>query len=175
MAVALLPAPDRETVGVAIAGAAMFTFGKVTGKQRVFWLGACLSNASNIAVAEPVCVTCAKPVLNVQCEIRKSQSLDGLPFADKLTAKACVKAVKASSEASGCHVAKDTACPNWPLKSFSLREAKQALLGEMPPASAADDQDAKAAAAAAPTETKWSSFLSPLAHAWEKFLAVTWR
>jgi hypothetical protein len=155
----------------------MFGLGKIVGRKRVLWLSACLSITSKIAVAEPVCVICANPGLNVQCTIRKSQSLEGLPFAEKLIGRACVKAVKASFEASGCHVAKDTVCPNWPLKSFSLKEAKRALLGETPPAPTADGQDPLAKAVAAPpAETKWSAFVRPITKAWQKFLAViTWR
>jgi hypothetical protein len=90
-----------------------------------------------------------------------------------LIGKACVKAVKASFEASGCHVAKDTVCSNWPRKSFSLKEAKRALLGEAPPAPTADDQDPLAKVAApSRAETKWSAFVRPIAKAWQKFLAV---
>jgi hypothetical protein len=155
----------------------MFALGKIMGRKRVLWLSACLSITSKMAIAESVCVTCAKPMLDVQCEIRKSQSLEGLPFVERLIGKACVKAVKASFEASGCHVAKDTVCPNWPLKSFSLKEAKRALLGETPPVPTADDQDPLAKAVAAPpAETKWSALVRPITKAWQKFLAViTWR
>ena len=157
----------------------MFGLAKIMGRQRTLWLGACLSTASTMAFAGPVCVTCAKPALNIRCEIRKSQSLEGLPFAEKLIGKACVKAVKASASASGCHVAKDAVCSNWPLKSFSLREAKRAVLGETRATSTVDDPNpsAKAAAAAAPpAETKWSPFVRPIAKAWQKFLAIiAWR
>jgi hypothetical protein len=155
----------------------MFGLGKIIGRQRVFWLGASLSIAPQMAIAEPVCVTCAKPMQNVQCEIRKSQSLAGLPYGEKLIARACVKAVKASAGASGCHVANEIACPNWPRKSFSLKEAKQALLGETHPVPTADDQDPLAKAAAAPpAETKWSALLRPIANAWQKFLAaIAWK
>lgn len=151
----------------------MFGLGEIVGRQWGLWLGACLSIAPRMAIAEPVCVACSKPVLNIQCEIRKSQSLAGLPYGDKLIGRACVKAVKATSGASGCHVAKETACPDWPRKSFSLKEAKQALLGETHPVPTVDDQDPLAKAAAAPpAETKWSVLVRPIANAWQKFLAV---
>jgi len=173
----LIASPPSRQRDLGDYGATMFGLAKITGRQRALWLGVCLSVAPKMAIAEPVCVTCVKPVMNIQCEIRKSQSLEGLPFAEKLIGRACAKAVKASVGASGCHVAKDTVCPNWPLKSLSLKEAKRALLGETPPALTDDDQDPLAKAVAAPpAETKWSLFVRPIANAWQKFLAlIAWR
>jgi hypothetical protein len=167
--------PSRQLSFRGLRGAAMFGLARIMRGQRKLWLGAGLSIASTTAFAGPVCVTCAKPGLNIQCEIRKSQSLEGLPFAEKLIAGACVKAVKASSGASACHVAKDAVCPNWPLRSFSLKEAKRALLGETRAAPKAQDPLAKAVADP-PTETKWAPLYRPIATAWQKFLAIiTWR
>lgn len=173
-----MPAPDRGTLSVAISGAPMFGLAKITARRSTLWLSASLSIASTMAVAMPVCVKCAKPKLNVRCEIRKSQSLEGLPFAEKLIDRACVKAVEASAGASQCHVAEGEKCSSWPLKSFSLKEAKRALIGETRAASAVDDQDptAKSVAPAPPAETTWSHLVRPIANTWQKILAViAWR
>jgi hypothetical protein len=156
----------------------MFGLAKIIGRRSTLWLGAMPSIASTMAFAGPVCVKCAKPALNVRCEIRKSQSLEGLPFAEKLIGRACVKAVKASAGASACHVAKEAVCSNWPLKSFSLKEAKRAVLGETRAVSTVDDQDltAKGITAAPSAETKWPHLVRPIVNTWQKFLAViAWR
>lgn len=146
---------------------------------RSSWRRACVSVASSMVFAGSVCVTCTKPLLNVQCEIRKSQSIEGLPFGAELLGRACVMAVKSSAGASGCHVAKDTICPSWPLKSFSLREAKRAILGEKPAVSTADSQSPSAettVTSAPPVETTWSAFYRPIAKAWQKILTIiAWR
>lgn len=170
--------PSRQLSPWGLRGATMFGLARIIRGQRMLWFAAGLSIASTKVLAGTVCVTCAKPVLNIQCEIRKSHSLEGLPFAEKLISRACVKAVKASASASGCHVAKDAVCSKWPLESYSLKEAKRALLGETRVASAVDDQKAtsKETVAAPPTETKWPPLVRPIATAWQKFLAViTWR
>lgn len=146
--------------------------------QCSLWRYACLSVASSMAFTGSVCVTCTKPLLNVRCEIRKSQSIVDLPFGPELLGRACVMAIKSSTGVSGCHIAKDKACPDWSLKSFSLKEAKRAILGETPAVSAVDGQDpnAQSAAAAPPAETTWSALYRPIAKAWQKFLAmVSWR
>ena len=151
----------------------------MTGGQRSSWRHACLSVASSMLFAGSVCVTCTKPLLDVRCEIRKSQSIEELPFGTELLGRACVMAVKSSAGASGCHVAKDTICLSWPLKSFSLKEAKRAILGEKPAVSTADSQSpsTETTVTSAPSvETTWSAFYRPIAKAWQKILTIiAWR
>lgn len=157
----------------------MIALAGLRGGQRSLWRHACLSVASSTVFAGSICVTCTKPLLNVRCEIRKSQSVEGLPFGAALLGRACVMAVKSSAGASGCHVAKDATCSSWPLKSFSLKEAKRAILGEKPAVSTADNQSTSAATAVTPpppAETTWSAFYRPIAKAWQKVLTIiAWR
>ncbi|WP_244437744.1 hypothetical protein [Hyphomicrobium denitrificans] len=118
-------------------------------------------------------MTCTQPNLNVRCEIRKSEAVETLPFGAELLDAACVKVIKASYVAKGCHALKGTTCLNWPVKSFSLKEAKRAILGEAPVAPTFEQQHPPAqvptpdASAQAPQNA--------LVAVWQKFLAmITW-
>ncbi|MBN9289643.1 MAG: hypothetical protein J0H36_00625, partial [Hyphomicrobium denitrificans] len=124
------------------------------------------------AGAGTACTTCAQPSLNVGCEIRKSEAVEGLPFGEELLNKACAKVVKWSYSAHRCHAVRDTTCLDWPEKSFSLKEAKRALLGEAPPLPASEPQNP---ASQLPPDGSIQAPQNAVTTAWHKFIAFfTW-
>ena len=150
--------------------------GNAPRKYRILIVAGLLSMASQ-AGAETVCVTCSKPNLNIRCEIRKSRTIETLPFGSELLNKACVMTVKTSFGATGCRSLKETTCSNWPVKSFSLKEAKRAILGETPVASTSDSQKLtpQVPAAVSPATNAAPTPYNTLSTAWQKFLAIfTW-
>ncbi|MBN9290286.1 MAG: hypothetical protein J0H36_04010, partial [Hyphomicrobium denitrificans] len=57
--------------------------GHVCRNRRIALVaGALLVNSQ--AGAGTACITCAQPSLNVRCEIRKSEAVEGLPFGEEL-------------------------------------------------------------------------------------------
>jgi len=143
----------------------------VRRKRRIALVASSLIVNSQ-AGAGMVCVSCTQPSVSVRCEIRKSEAVEGFPFGDELLSKACAKVVKWSYGADRCRALKDTTCLNWPEKSFSLKEAKRALLGEAPPLSASEPQNlASQLPADGSVQTPQNAFTT----AWHKFIAFfTW-
>ncbi len=132
--------------------------------------GALLVNSQ--AGAGTACITCTQPSLSVRCEIRKSEAIEGLPFGQELLGKACAKVVKWSYSAHRCHAVRDTTCLDWPEKSFSLKEAKRALLGEAPPLPASEPQNP---ASQLPPDGSVLAPQNAFTTAWHKFIAFfTW-
>lgn len=132
---------------------------------------------SAAAASEARCVTCSKPNLNVRCEIGKSDTVAALPFGPELLDAACVKAIKASYGAGGCHISRDANCIDWTLRRFSRKEAKRALLGEMSVSSQSEPPRPlpQAATPEPSVETPAASPPNILAAAWQKLLAlITW-
>ena len=122
------------------------------------------------AGAGTACVTCTKPNLNIRCEIRKSDAIVALPFGPELLNRACIQAIKSSYGAYGCHVLKETPCLNWPVKSFSLKEAKRAVLGETLVAATSESQNPPSQAP--PPESSAQAPQNALTTVWQKFLAL---
>lgn len=146
--------------------------GHVCRKRRIALVAGSLI-VNSPAGAGTVCVTCAPPNLSIRCEIRKSEAVEGLPFGEELLNKACAKLIKLSYSAHGCHALKDTTCLNWPVKSFSLKEAKHAFLGEAPALPTSEQQNA---ASQLPPDAPAQASQNVLTVAWHKFVAFfTWQ
>ena len=145
--------------------------GYVCRKHRIALVAGSLVVTSQ-AGAGTVCVTCTPPNLSVRCEIRKSEAVEGLPFGEELLNKACAKLIKSSYSAHGCHALKDTTCLNWPVKSFSLKEAKRAFLGETPALPTSELQNAESPL---PPDASAQAPQNAVTVAWHKFIAFfTW-
>jgi hypothetical protein len=146
--------------------------GHVCRKRRIALMAGSLVVTSQ-AGAGTVCVACAPPDLSIRCEIRKSEAVEGLPFGEELLNKACAKLIKLSYSAHGCHALKDTTCLNWPVKSFSLKEAKRAFLGETPALPTSEPQNA---APPLPPDAPAQASPNAFTVAWHKFVAFfTWQ
>jgi hypothetical protein len=144
----------------------------VCRKRRIALIAGSLVVTSQ-ADAGTVCVACAPPDLSIRCEIRKSEAIEGLPFSEELLNKACAKLIKLSYSAHGCHALKDTTCLNWPVKSFSLKEAKRAFLGETPAVPTSEPQNT---ASQLPPDAPAQASPNAFTVAWHKFVALfTWQ